>query len=252
MNQDRLKELLEGLKELGLEPSDAEALLRSHMTPDLGFARVDAGRGNRASLPEVILAEGKRVNEVVAITEELLARAGLAVVSRAGEEVARALADAIPSGEYHSRASMFVAGEFRGGTDEGEGSVSVVSAGTSDIHAAEEAAVLLETMKVKVARFYDIGVAGVHRLAMEMPGIRKGRVCLVFAGMDAALPTVLGGLFPGPLVAVPTSTGYGTAFGGVAALLSMLNSCSPGITVMNIDNGLGAAAAALRIIRGDS
>ncbi|MBN2586335.1 MAG: nickel pincer cofactor biosynthesis protein LarB, partial [Candidatus Fermentibacteraceae bacterium] len=124
-----------------------------------------------------------------------------------------------------------------------------VSAGTSDLHAAEEAAVVLEVMKADIRRIYDIGVAGLHRLSETLPVIRAASVCLVFAGMDAALPTVLGGLYRGPVVAVPTSTGYGTAFGGVTALLSMLNSCSPGICVMNIDNGLGAAAAALRMIR---
>jgi len=124
----------------------------------------------------------------------------------------------------------------------------VVSAGTSDLHAAEEAAVILETVGAEVERVYDVGVAGIHRLGKVLPLIRQCSICVVCAGMDAALPTVLGGLYRGPIIAVPTSTGYGTAFHGVTALNSMLCSCSPGITVVNIDNGLGAAAAALRIL----
>ncbi len=247
---EEFRHLLEILEREGIDPERAIRLLNSGMTHDLGFARVDGGRGGRATLPEIVFARGKSMEEILEVTESLLSSSGLAIISKLDGKRGETLRERFPLGRYFSRACMFTAGEYRGEKPGNEGSVAVVSAGTSDIHAAEEAAVLLETMSVEVLKFYDIGVAGLHRLSSTLPSIRGTRVCLVFAGMDAALPTVLGGLYRGPVVAVPTSTGYGTAFGGVTALLSMLNSCCPGICVMNIDNGLGAAAAALRILRG--
>lgn len=250
MKNSSIEALLAVLSKGDISPFDALKMLNSHLTPDLGFARVDTGRGVTAVLPEVILAEGKNTEEVLKITESLFDRTGLAIVSRASEDLGGALLDAFPEGRYSDRGRLFVTGEYGKTSDSAEGSVAVVSAGTSDLHAVEEAAIILETMKVDTRRFCDIGVAGVHRLAEVLPSLRESSVCIVFAGMDAALPTVIGGLYRGPVIAVPTSTGYGTAFGGVTALLSMLNSCSPGICVLNIDNGLGAAAAALRILRG--
>ena len=250
MKNSSIKALLAVLNQGDISPFDALKMLNSHLTPDLGFARVDTGRGVTAVLPEVILAEGKNTEEVLKITENLFGRTGLAIVSRASEDLGRALLDAFPEGRYSNRGRLFVTGEYRRTSDSAEGSVAVISAGTSDLHAVEEAAIILETMKADTRRFCDIGVAGVHRLVEVLPSLRESSVCIVFAGMDAALPTVIGGLYRGPVIAVPTSTGYGTAFGGVTALLSMLNSCSPGICVLNIDNGLGAAAAALRILRG--
>ncbi len=249
MTTDNIELLLKTLHKTGLSPEEALVLLNAHLTHHLGFARVDGGRGSRSALPEIVLAPGKSTGEILDVTGSLLSRTGLAIVSRLGPELSGRILERFPGGEYHDRARMFVVGEYRGGPGPGEGSIALVSAGTSDLHAAEEAAVVLDVMKVDVRRLYDIGVAGLHRLSEILPTIREASVCLVFAGMDAALPTVLGGLYRGPVVAVPTSTGYGTAFGGVTALLSMLNSCSPGICVMNIDNGLGAAAAALRMIR---
>ncbi|MCD4701956.1 MAG: nickel pincer cofactor biosynthesis protein LarB [Candidatus Aegiribacteria sp.] len=250
MKNSSIEVLLAVLGKGDITPFNALRLLNSHFTPDLGFARVDAGRGITAVLPEVILAQSKSPEEVLKITENLFNRTGLAIVSRIDDYLSRILLEAFPEGKYSERGRLFVTGEYRETPDGSEGSVAVVSAGTSDLHAVEEASVILETMKVDTRRFCDIGVAGVHRLADVLPSLRKCTVCIVFAGMDAALPTVIGGLYRGPVVAVPTSTGYGTAFGGVTALLSMLNSCSPGICVLNIDNGLGAAAAALRILRG--
>jgi len=250
MKENTIEMLLELLGNDGISPEDALRMLNSHLTPDLGFARVDAGRGVTAVLPEVIFAEGKTPEEVLEITGKLYNRTGFAIVSRVDQPLGEVLHKAFPEGQYFDRGRLFTAGAYAQEPDCSECSVAVVSAGTSDLHAAEEAAVILESMKVTVNRYYDIGVAGVHRLAGVLPDIRMNSVCLVFAGMDAALPTVIGGLYKGPVVAVPTSTGYGTAFGGVTALLSMLNSCSPGICVLNIDNGLGAAAAALRILRG--
>ncbi|MCK4807329.1 MAG: nickel pincer cofactor biosynthesis protein LarB [Candidatus Aegiribacteria sp.] len=250
MKDISIEALLAVLSKGDISAFDALRLLNSHLTPDLGFARVDTGRGITAVLPEVILAQGKSPEEVLKITENLFSRTGLAIVSRTGEDLGRILLETFPEGQYSKRGRLFIAGEYMKITDCNEGSVAVVSAGTSDLHAVEEASIILETMKVDTRCFCDIGVAGVHRLAEVLPGLRECSVCIVFAGMDAALPTVIGGLYRGPVVAVPTSTGYGTAFGGVTALLSMLNSCSPGICVLNIDNGLGAAAAALRILRG--
>lgn len=250
MKDEGIERLLEVLKKEGIEPERALELLNAGLTHHLGFARVDGGREQRSTLPEIVLAEGKSPSEVAEVTAALLSGSGLAIVSRLEQEKSGEMLERFPKGTYHRRARVFTAGEYRGKPGVGEGRVAVVSAGTSDLHAAEEAAVVLETMKVDVERLYDIGVAGLHRLSGTVPRIRGAALCIVFAGMDAALPTVLGGLYRGPVVAVPTSTGYGTAFGGVTALLSMLNSCSPGICVLNIDNGLGAAAAALRILRG--
>lgn len=250
MKDKGIERLLAILRKEGIAPERALDLLNSGLTHHLGFARVDGGRGQRSALPEVVLASGKSPEEVAEVTAALLSGSGLAIVSRLEPEKSGEMLKRFPKGKYHRRAGIFTAGEFRGEAGADEGTVAVISAGTSDLHAAEEATVVLETMKVDVNRLYDIGVAGLHRLSDTLPRIREAALCIVFAGMDAALPTVLGGLYRGPVVAVPTSTGYGTAFGGVTALLSMLNSCSPGICVMNIDNGLGAAAAALRILRG--
>lgn len=250
MNGNNIEALLAALSKGGITPEEALKLLNLHLTTDLGFAKVDTGRGVTAVLPEVILAQDKSSEEILKITENLFNRTGMAIVSRLPEGQEKIFLGAFPQGQYFQRAKLFVIGEYNKIPKSSEGSVAVVSAGTSDLHAAEEASIILETMKVGIHRFYDIGVAGIHRLSETLPRLRESSACIVFAGMDAALPTVIGGLFRGPVVAVPTSTGYGTAFGGVTALLSMLNSCSPGICVLNIDNGLGAAAAVLRILRG--
>lgn len=249
MDEIRTDGLLDLLRQAGIAPEEALESLNRLLTSQLDFARVDSGRGRTSSLPEVILAPGKTVEELIGITEELRARSGMAMVSRVEQSAMDALVEYFPDGEAFRRARMFILGGTQLIPDPEEGCVSVVSAGTSDLHAAEEAAVVLETMNVAVRRTYDIGVAGLHRLGAELKGLRSSRICIVCAGMDAALPTVIGGLYRGPVIAVPTSTGYGAAFRGVTALLSMLSSCSPGICVMNIDNGLGAAAAALRILR---
>ncbi len=251
LNSHDIYELLELLKKAGISPEEALDILNSQFTSQLGFARVDTGRGVRAVLPEIVLASGKDFEEVRAVTDNLFSSIGLAIVSRVEAGLGEYLRKAFPVGSYHERARIFTLGSNETEYRKNEGSAAVISAGTSDLHAAEESAVILETMNVDVNRFYDIGVAGIHRLGHILPDLRTNSVCIVCAGMDAALPTVIGGLYKGPMIAVPTSTGYGTAFKGVTALLSMLNSCSPGICVMNIDNGLGAAAAALRILRGN-
>lgn len=216
----------------------------------LGFARVDVRRGARQPLPEVILGKGKTPSDIVAIARVLLEHSGHAIATRLDREAASALREAFPEGRLCERAMAFAAGRLNRQRPRGEPAVAVVSAGTADLRSAEEAAFILEEMRVSVRRFYDVGVAGIHRLGEALPDIEKCGACIAVAGMDAALPSVLGGLIGIPLVAVPTSTGYGSAFEGLSALLSMLNSCVPGVVVVNIDNGLGAAAAALRILRG--
>ena len=249
-----LERLLDLLQREGLSPSEAITMLRDHGVRDTGFARVDTARGLLGVFPEIVLAEGKTPGQVLAIGRELLSRTGSAVFSRVDAECAEALEGKFSSGSYHAQARMFTVGDGSDGV-ELSGTVALVSAGTSDLHAAEETGVLLSHLGVSVERLYDVGVSGLHRLQGVLDRLRDATVAVVFAGMDAALPSVVGGLFPGPVIAVPTSTGYGTAFGGVTALLSALNSCSPGVAVLNIDNGVGAAAAAVRILNrneGDS
>ena len=244
------RDLRELLSSAGFTSEEALETLNSLLTDQLGFAKVDTGRAITSVMPEVVLAPGKSLEELIAITGSLLERSGSAIVSRVEGEAAVTLRKSFPQGRLHARARLFLVGEPRRILDGLPGKVAVVSAGTSDLHAADEAAVILEAVGAEVERVYDIGVAGIHRLGSVLPLLRECNICIVCAGMDAALPTVLGGLYRGPIIAVPTSTGYGTAFHGVTALHSMLCSCSPGISVVNIDNGLGAAAAALRILAG--
>lgn len=239
--------LLEVLKVAGIEPGEAVSALRGVGLDDLGFSVVDSSRGERQPLPEVVFGEGKTVEQVLAITSSLYDRTGLAIVSRVSEDLGVSLQEAFPAGRLHALSRMFVAGEYAG-TFSSAGSVVVVTAGTSDLPVAEEAVVILETMGVSVKLIADVGVAGIHRLGNALPDILSASVCIACAGMDAALVSVLGGLFPGPVIAVPVSTGYGVALGGLTALFSSLSSCSPGVCVVNIDNGIGAAAGALRFL----
>ena len=242
-----IEHLLEILNAAGIEPGEAVSTLRSAGLDDLGFSVVDSRRGERQPLPEVVFGEGKTVPQVVAIAKALFARTGLAIVSRVSKDLSSSLQKAFPAGEMHALSRMFVAGEYTGAF-KSSGSVVVVTAGTSDLPVAEEAVVILETMGVPVKLLADVGVAGIHRLGNVLPDILSASVCIACAGMDAALVSVLGGLFPGPVIALPVSTGYGVALNGFTALFSSLSSCSPGVSVVNIDNGVGAAAAALRIM----
>jgi len=242
-----IAELLKQLEALGVSPAEAAALLRQAGVDDLGFSVVDYTRGARQPLPEVVFAQGKTSAQVVQIMAALFRRSGLAIASRVTDEAAAELAAEFPSGIWYKLSGMFVAGEYSG-SFRTDSSVAVVTAGTSDLPVAGEARIILEVMGVHVKQFADIGVAGIHRLGNVLPEILPCSVCICCAGMDAALVSVMGGLFPGPVIAVPVSTGYGASLSGFTALFSALSSCSPGITVVNIDNGLGAAAAALRIL----
>ena len=215
---------------------------------DLGFARVDTHRHLRQGFPEVILGLGKTPAQIAAIAGRIDAHGHSLLVTRATRDAYDAVRAVVPDAEYREEARAIVA--RRGDIAPGTGTVLVVCAGTSDVPVAEEAVVTLEVMGNTVERLYDVGVAGLHRLLSEHERLRAARVLIVVAGMEGALPSVVAGLVEAPVVAVPTSVGYGASFGGVAALLGMLNSCANGVSVVNIDNGFGAACVASAITHG--
>ncbi|HSG41023.1 MAG TPA: nickel pincer cofactor biosynthesis protein LarB, partial [Thermoanaerobaculia bacterium] len=199
----------------------------------------------RNGLPEAVYAEGKRIEDLLAILERMVGTHGRALLTRVRPEAAAELIAAHPEAVYHERARILTHGQG----DPLPGAITVLAAGTSDLGVAEEAAVCASWFGHEVERCYDVGIAGLHRLLGNLPAIRKADVVVAVAGMDGALPTVVASLVPAPVVAVPTSVGYGASFGGLAALLTMLNGCAPGIGVVNIDNGYGAAVLASRIVR---
>jgi hypothetical protein len=242
MDENYLRELLNDVRQ-GRTPID-EALeeLRNLPFIDLGFAKVDSHRPLRNGFPEVVYCEGKRAEQVVAILQRLTQGAGPVLATRASPEVYAAVQAAIPGVRYAELARVIVYEPQP--LPRRRGTILVISAGTSDLPVAEEAAVTAEVMGNPVERLYDVGVAGLHRLLAHYESIQKATVLIVVAGMEGALPSVVGGLVRRPVIAVPTSIGYGASFGGLAALLGMLNSCASGVTVVNIDNGFGAGFAA--------
>ena len=248
MRHDRLKDLLEGVKrnELGVE--DAIQQLRGLPFKDLEIANIDAHREIRQGFPEVVFGEGKDVEKISIIIAEICSGEQNLMVTRLDAEKAEQLLKTFPSAEYFNDARLLriINHEIK---DEGRGNILVLSAGTSDIPVAEEAVIVAETLGNSVERLYDVGVAGIHRLLAHHEKIDAASVIIVVAGMEGALPSVVGGLVAKPVIAVPTSIGYGTSFGGISALLGMLNSCAAGVTVVNIDNGFGAAYAASLINR---
>jgi hypothetical protein len=251
MSPQLLRALLEAVAR-GERPVD-EALTELADLPfrDLGFARVDHHRHLRRGLPEVVLGEGKTAAQIAAIMTELLRGGGGPVLAtRVDEAKALAVLAAVPGARHEAVARCLVAGE-RPFEDRGRGPVVVVCAGTSDIPVAEEAALTASLFGSRVDRIHDVGVAGLHRLLAVRERLEAAAVIVVVAGMEGALPSVVSGLVGRPVIAVPTSVGYGASFGGVAALLAMLNACSSGITVVNIDNGFGAGFAAALINRKD-
>jgi len=212
---------------------------------DIGVARVDVGRRDRCGFPEVIFGPGKTPEDMVAIGRMIVDRHGVLLVTRVSEAQAMAMKAAFPEAQFHERARCITV-ELES-VPVCDGVVAVVCAGTSDLPVAEEAAVTLEIFGNRVARFFDVGVAGIHRLLAVRDQIEACNAVVVVAGMEGALPSAIAGLVSKPVVAVPTSVGYGASFGGLAALLGMLNSCGSGVTVVNIDNGFGAAYAAATI-----
>ena len=212
-------------------------------------AVLDISRESRTGFPEVIYAAGKTPLQVTAIFSRLLERTGRALATRCSPAAMEALQREVPGVSFHEEACL--AWKGAGAPIAPDRFIAVLAAGTSDLFVAEEAALTLQFAGARVERFYDLGVAGIHRLLGRLPQLQRAAVIIVTAGMEGALPSVVGGLVAAPVIAVPTSVGYGASLGGIAALLGMLNSCSAGITVVNIDNGFGAAVAALRIIQGD-
>jgi hypothetical protein len=221
-----------------------EALVRLKDLPfeDLGFAKLDHHRALRTGMPEVIFAAGKTVDQVAQIFVRMVAAGGNVLATRATEEMFVAVSAIEPRAEFHQTARAITLTQTP--PIPGKGTIAVVCAGTSDLPIAEEAAVTARLMGNSVELIADVGVAGIHRLLAQRTSLQTARVLIVCAGMEGALPTVVGGLVNAPVIAVPTSVGYGASFGGVAALLGMLNTCSPNVSVVNIDNGFGAASIA--------
>ncbi len=272
MDAESLRQLLERVRAGETPVGDAVESLRTLPFEDLGFAKLDHHRALRNGFPEVVYCPGKTTPQIVAILERLIVRAPKVLASRANAEVAQAVLAAFPHAVYHELARMLVVsaeeGEGRGEEETGRqgdretgrqgvegtapglaaltpsaslaGTVLIVSAGTADLPVAEEAAITASEMGSPVERLYDVGVAGIHRLLNNQERLYAANVLVVVAGMEGALASVVGGLVSRPVIAVPTSVGYGASFGGLSALLTMLNSCATGVGVVNIDNGFGA------------
>ena len=248
MTPAELERLLAEVAAGRMAPGDALERLRHFPSEQLPFATIDHHRTLRQGHPEVVFCAGKTVEQVVAICERLHAAAGTFLGTRASPEQASALASAFPRMRWHPLARVVHLAPADAPPPSG-GVILVVSAGTSDLPVAEEAALVGEAFGHPVERLADVGVAGIHRVLAAGERLRAAAVVIVVAGMEGALPSVVGGLVSAPVIAVPTSVGYGASFGGLAALLGMLNSCAAGVAVVNIDNGFGAAAAASRMLR---
>ena len=247
LNAQSIRKLFDEVRRGEVTPDEAVSRLRHMPFEDLGFAKVDHHRALRVGMPEVILGEGKTPAQVAGIFARLAEHGGNILTTRATEKQFAAVKKKIRKSEYRELARAIVL--QRDATKYGKGVVAVVSAGTSDIPVAEEAVVTAEVMGNEVEHFYDVGVAGIHRLLANREALSKARVVIVCAGMEGALPSVVGGLVGVPVIAVPTSIGYGASFKGLTALLGMLNSCASNVTVVNIDNGFGAGYVASLINR---
>jgi NCAIR mutase (PurE)-related protein len=243
-----LAAILEAVRSGTLSPGEAEAFVRGvfdgERTENLGFARVDHQRASRQGFPEVVFGQGKTPEQVAAIARAIVGRGHSLLVTRTDRVAFDAVSAGVPDAQFHELARII---ERRAPVERGKGVVLVAAAGTSDLPVAEEAAVSAEVMGNEVDRLFDVGVAGLHRLLAEHERVVSARVIIAVAGMEGALASVIGGLVKVPVIAVPTSVGYGASFGGIAALLAMLNSCASGVSVVNIDNGFGAAAIASSI-----
>jgi pyridinium-3,5-biscarboxylic acid mononucleotide synthase len=249
MSLPPLRHLLEQVQQGRLAAEDAERQLREYLRglpfEDLGFARVDHHRALRQGFPEVVLGTGKSPAQVATIAGRIVARGHSLLVTRTDEAVFEAVRAVVPEADFHCQARAITLKQ--NDIESGKGTILVAAAGTADLSVAEEAAVSAELMGNHLERLYDVGVAGLHRLLSAHDRLTAARVIIVVAGMEGALPSVVAGLVDVPVVAVPTSVGYGASFGGLAALLGMLNSCASGVSVVNIDNGFGAATVASAI-----
>jgi NCAIR mutase (PurE)-related protein len=249
MSLPPLRDLLEQVQRGELPADAAERQLRDYLRrlpfEDLGFARVDHHRALRQGFPEVVLGTGKTPAQIAAIAERIVARGHSLLVTRTDETAFAAVRQVVPEASYNCQARAITLKQHD--IEAGNGTILVAAAGTSDLPVAEEAAVSADVMGNQLDRLYDVGVAGLHRLLSAHERLTAARVIIVVAGMEGALPSVVAGLVDVPVVAVPTSVGYGASFGGLAALLGMLNSCASGVSVVNIDNGFGAATVASAI-----
>jgi len=246
MNRFELRSLLNDIQTGATTPEAAHGrilqVLRQSPFEDLGFARVDHHRSLRQGFPEVVFGQGKTPEQIASISQRIVGAGHNLLVTRTTPEAHAAVAATLPDASFHALARTITLRV--GTTTPGRGTIVVAAAGTADLPVAEEAAVSAEIMGNTVDRLYDVGVAGLHRLLAEHQRLTSARVVIVVAGMEGALPSVVGGLVDVPVIAVPTSVGYGASFGGLTALLAMLNSCASGVAVVNIDNGFGAAAIA--------
>jgi NCAIR mutase (PurE)-related protein len=244
VDREKVRALLEAVARGALAPEQALGRLRDLPVDDLGFARVDLHRSLRHGVPEAVFCPGKTPEQVVAIARRLAGAHDNVLCTRADAATVAALRESGLPCAIHPGARMVIVNPR---PTDGVGLIALVSAGTADMPVAEEAAVTAEAMGNRVERFYDCGVAGLHRLVPHLDRLNEANAIVAVAGMEGALPSVIGGLVDRPVIAVPTSVGYGASFGGIAALLAMLNSCAPGVSVVNIDNGYGAAAQASQI-----
>lgn len=247
MTADNLRKIFHKVRRGELSPDEAVEQLRHLPFEDLDFAKVDHHRALRVGMPEIILGQGKTPAQVGEIFARLARHSGNVLATRASQEQFAAVKKRVRGAEYHSLPRAITL--RRDSSILGKGTIAVVSAGTSDVPVAEEALITAEVMGNRVEHFYDVGVAGIHRLLAHRKALVKARVVIVCAGMEGALPSVVGGLVGVPVIAVPTSIGYGASFKGVAALLGMMNSCASNVSVVNIDNGFGAAYVASLINR---
>jgi pyridinium-3,5-biscarboxylic acid mononucleotide synthase len=247
MKASEIEEILNAHTKGNLSTTEATEKLKNLSYENIGYARIDHSRSVRQGFPEVVFGQGKTKEQILGIFEKLIQRTPNVLITRTTAEVFGEVRNIYTEAEWHEAARVIRV--FRDKTELGTGEIAVVTAGTSDIPVAEEAALTAETMGNRVKRIWDAGVAGIHRILSEREILQNSRVVIVVAGMEGALPSVVGGLVKVPVIAVPTSIGYGASFGGIAALLGMLNSCASNVTVVNIDNGFGAGFVASLINR---
>jgi pyridinium-3,5-biscarboxylic acid mononucleotide synthase len=249
MTPETILEMLQRVRDGGLRPEEAMERLANLPYEEAGFAKIDHHRRLRTGLPEVIYAGGKTAAQVGEIFFRMAAAGGDVLATRVDEAAFAAVKALVPEAQYHPVARIAALQQATPAGRDSAGLLAVLCAGTSDLPVAEEAAVTAEIMGAEVRRIYDVGVAGLHRLLAHREDLQQVEVVIVCAGMEGALPSVVGGMVGAPVIAVPTSVGYGASFAGIAALLGMLNSCSPNVSVVNIDNGFGAAYVASTILR---
>lgn len=242
-----LKVILENIKSKKLSVEEAYSLLKNLPYEDLGFAKVDHHRHLRKGFPEVIFCQGKTPDQISHIASRISHHGHDVIATRADKKAFLAIKAVLPKAKYHDVARI-VTVTRRASRVASRKVISIVTAGTADIPVAEEAAITCEFLGLKVEKLFDVGIAGIHRLLKNLKALQKAHVIIAVAGMEGALPSVIGGLVDTPIIAVPTSIGYGASFKGLSALLTMLNSCAPGVAVVNIDNGFGAAVMAYAII----